>query len=127
MDRNCYSIIMGQSKRVIGLYGEESAVQYLKRKGYSIIERNVYIAGGEIDIVAKKDTLLVFVEVKTRKSDVFVDPLDVLDDKKSQQLIDCCDEYMTQKKLLTFDYRIDLITILICGQENRIEHITGII
>ena len=52
--------------RTIGNYGEELACQYLKKQGYKILERNYRIRGGEVDIVARDQDYLVFVEVKAR-------------------------------------------------------------
>ena len=51
-----------------GQSGEEQACRYLCRHGYEILDRNARLGRGELDIVAKKDDLLVFVEVKTHKS-----------------------------------------------------------
>jgi putative endonuclease len=51
-----------------GRRGEERAARYLARRGYAILARNVRIASGELDIVARKDQLLAFVEVKTHRS-----------------------------------------------------------
>lgn len=53
------------SNKLIGDYGEEKACDYLKNKGFEIIERNWRTRNGEIDIIVKKADLLVFVEVKT--------------------------------------------------------------
>lgn len=52
--------------RVIGNLGEKEAARLLRRKGYRILERNYTAAGSEIDIIARKKNLTVFVEVKTR-------------------------------------------------------------
>lgn len=49
-----------------GKHGEELAAVYLQAQGYQIVFRNFYSKYGELDIVAKKNNLLVFVEVKTR-------------------------------------------------------------
>ncbi|HNV97214.1 MAG TPA: YraN family protein [bacterium] len=58
----------------IGRLGEEIAVKYLQKRGYSIIDRNVYFRCGEIDIIAEKNDILYFIEVKTRTSDKFGPP-----------------------------------------------------
>jgi len=51
-----------------GQAGEERAVRYLQRKGFSILGRNLRLGQGELDIVARQEDLLVFVEVKTHKT-----------------------------------------------------------
>jgi putative endonuclease len=118
---------MNTSNKTLGKQGEDHASAYLIKKGYRILERNIYIGGGEIDIVARKEDLIIFIEVKTRKEASYIESLDVLDERKSQQLADCCEEYMTKKNLLSFDYRIDLIYVIISGIGSRIEQFKGII
>lgn len=54
--------------RKIGKEKEEAALQYLSEHGYEILEQNFYTRGGEIDIIGKKDSYLVFIEVKYRSS-----------------------------------------------------------
>ncbi len=54
------------NRRAFGCAGETLAAAYLEKKGYVITARNVYIGGGEIDLIAETDKDLVFVEVKTR-------------------------------------------------------------
>ena len=51
--------------KITGNAGEEKATQYLLKQGYSIIERNFRTKGGEVDIIAGKDNVVVFVEVKS--------------------------------------------------------------
>jgi putative endonuclease len=54
-------------RRALGLRGEQLAVEHLLRLGYELLARNVRTRGGEIDIVARDGSVLVFVEVKTRR------------------------------------------------------------
>lgn len=54
------------SKRTLGNRGETQVVEYLQSQGFTILARNYLIRGGEIDIIATKKELLIFVEVKTR-------------------------------------------------------------
>src|SRR3990167_10557715 len=60
----------------VAIRGEELAVQFLKEKGYKIIDRNFRKGYGEIDIIAIQGRTLVFVEVKTRTSNQFGTPLE---------------------------------------------------
>lgn len=51
-----------------GRAGEERAARYLKRRGYRLVDRNVRLGRGEIDLIARKDELLVFIEVKSHQT-----------------------------------------------------------
>ena len=57
-----------RENKVTGSIGERIATEYLQKKGYHIIECNAYSRWGEIDIVAEKQNIIIFIEVKTRKS-----------------------------------------------------------
>ena len=67
----------------IGDFGEKAAEDYLVEMDYLILERNYRLKFGEIDIIAAKDGGLVFVEVKTRKSNLFGEPSEYVDRKKA--------------------------------------------
>lgn len=57
-----------------GKLGENIAVRYLRKRGYKIVDRNVHFRCGEIDIIAEKENVLYFVEVKTRTNTKFGPP-----------------------------------------------------
>ncbi len=61
-------------RQVLGRKGEKTAAKYLKRNGWKILERNYVSPVGEVDIIARKDETIAFVEVKTRLSDIFGTP-----------------------------------------------------
>ena len=61
-------------KRRLGFCGEAKAARYLKRRGYKILKRNYKCPFGEVDIIAEKDGVTAFIEVKTRSSDYFGAP-----------------------------------------------------
>ncbi len=80
------------STRSLGSAGEESAVQYLKEHGFTVLGRNVYVGHYEIDILARDDTHLMFIEVKTRRQypdtkTKFGRPADSVDAKKRASLV----------------------------------------
>ena len=64
----------------LGQIGEEAAVIYLKRQGYRIVEQNFRNQLGEIDIIAYEGDTLCFIEVKTRNSDIFGSPFELIID-----------------------------------------------
>jgi len=65
---------MGDNKQDLGKWGEQEASNYLLNKGYKILGRNIRTPHGGIDILASLDQILIFVEVKTRKSTAFGNP-----------------------------------------------------
>ncbi len=69
-----------------GRAGEERAARHLTALGYDILDRNWRCAQGEIDIVAASRTVLVVVEVKTRRTDGFGHPFEAVDARKRQRL-----------------------------------------
>ena len=75
-----------ENKRKIGLYYEDMAVDYLKRNGYQILDRNYRIRGGELDIVAQMDGMLVICEVKYRSSLAQGNPFEAVDMRKQKQI-----------------------------------------
>ncbi len=66
--------IQSKSRKEIGTLGEKLASAYLKRRGFSIVDKNVARKTGEIDLIAEKEGVLHFVEVKTILADEFPDP-----------------------------------------------------
>ena len=96
-----------------GSTGEDLAAAYLSENGYNILNRNWRHARWEVDIIAEKDTILHFVEVKTRRTGKFGHPEENVNKKKIQNLINAAEEYLYQQpqwKRIQFD--ILSITIL---------------
>lgn len=94
-------------KRQVGDFGEEITAEYLENNGYRIIDRNYAKPFGEIDIIAIKDDLIAFVEVKTRKSDAFAYAAEAVDFYKQQRIRRASQAYLMEKNmsdfLMTFD------------------------
>ena len=76
-------------KKTIGNLGEELATEILKANGYYIIRRNFSCPYGEIDIVAIKNKVLSFIEVKTRSSNQYGAPSEAVDLKKKKTYKEC--------------------------------------
>ena len=94
-------------KRQVGDFGEEITAEYLEKNGYRILDRNYSKPFGEIDIIAIKDDLIAFVEVKTRKSDAFAYAAEAVDFYKQQRIRRASQAYLMEKNmsdfLMTFD------------------------
>jgi len=110
-------------KQLIGTKGEELAAQILVSEGYLILGRNFRTAYGEIDIIAQKDTQIVFVEVKTRTNRNYGYPEDSITQSKRSHMLSSADAYIQEQDGGITDWRIDVIAIdctpagQICGYE----------
>lgn len=101
-----------------GNKGEEIATEYLKSKGFDIIDRNFRIRGGEIDIVAIKDNSLVFIEVKTRTSKQFGTGFEAITPWKLKALIKTAQFYKMKHSELPEAMRIDAVSVMLDQQNN---------
>lgn len=110
-----------------GRRGEELASEFLKKKGYKIIDRNFRRGYGEIDIIAVKDKTLVFVEVKTANSTFLISPLEHINYFKLKTLIRSAEFYKSMHPELPSAMRIDAVAVQIDSMGNsKIEHIENI-
>ena len=98
---------------VVGAWGEERAACFLKGAGYAIIGRNVRPnRRDEIDIIARKDDFLVFVEVKTRRREDYGRPLRAVDRDKRHALIRAAAAYLRKAGYPDLFYRFDVVEVL---------------
>lgn len=112
-----------QNNRAKGTRGEKKAVEYLNELGYKIIKQNFFFGkSGEIDIIAEDGDYLVFIEVKSRYSDEYGDPLLSITPKKQRSLRKVAEGYLYVNKITDKDCRFDVITVRFDKGE-KIEHI----
>lgn len=79
-----------------GQLGEKMAIDFLKRGGFVILHQNWRFSHWEVDVIASKDNVLHFIEVKTRRNKKFGFPEEDVSDKKLNNLIDASEEYQFQ-------------------------------
>lgn len=98
-------------QQTLGRKGEDLAVSYLKNQKYEILERNWRSGKAEIDIIAKYDDILIFIEVKAKSSSYYGPPELAVDDKKELLIFSAANRYMEQSQ---YDWaiRFDIISIL---------------
>ncbi len=98
--------------RLLGAKGEQYAARYLREKGYNILSGNVSLGTGELDIVAFKDDIVYFVEVKTRTAGGMTAPAEAVNYKKQENLKSSAAAYITKCKLQKHKYYFDIIEVL---------------
>jgi len=103
--------------RELGLKAEDKAVEFLQKDGYKVIDRNFYSRFGEIDIIAIKDDILHFVEVKSGQGE----PIYNITPKKFSKIVKTADFYLKKTKF-DFDYCFDAVIV----KKNSIEMIENI-
>lgn len=107
----------------IGKIGENLAVNFLEQKGYKIIERNYRFGHGELDIIAEKDQVLIFIEVKTKKYGDFGDPIYWTTRSKQKQIGRIARGYLYEHNITDRDCRFDVITVTWEEGAFKINHI----
>ena len=100
------------STKKIGDMGENYAADYLKRQKYKIIERNYRKRCGEIDIIAEKNGVIAFVEVKTRHSNTLAQPFEAVDRRKQEKIIKTAVNYISENKI-DCDCRFDVCEVFV--------------
>ena len=95
----------------LGAFGEAWAAGHLSRLGYRIIERNVRLRGGELDIVAREGGDLVFVEVKCRRSAAYGTPEESISPRRYEHLARAAAEYQSVRGLDGASVRLDLLAL----------------
>lgn len=112
------------NNRKFGDAGEDLACRYLEKQGYEILKRNKhYSKFCEIDIIAKYKKTVIFVEVKTRKTDSYGSPFEAITKNKYENIKKGVQFYLSENKIK--DYRIDVIGITL-KPEIRINHLKNI-
>lgn len=110
-----------KQNKTTGNIGEEIATKYLLKKGYRIIERNLKLVCGEIDILARDGKTIVIVEVKTVRGSGFGLAQELVRYKKQKKLRQLA--RALEQKYPEATIRIDVIGIEFCFGEDKIEHI----
>lgn len=107
----------------LGTWGEEQAEQYLRLKGYGILHRDWKYRHYDLDIVAYKDGMVIFVEVKTRRDDYLMLPEQAVDRKKIRSLTIASSAYIKLFRV-DADVRFDIISIVGRSDDDmKINHI----
>ena len=109
-------------RKALGELGEKMAREYLKKKGYHILETNFRCREGEIDIVAQDKDYLVFVEVRTRTGSDFGTPEESLTVAKKDRLVSLALAYLQTHRGLPSLFRFDVVAVEL-DQKGRVSRL----
>jgi putative endonuclease len=111
------------NKHAAGLRGQKAAEAFLVQSGYEILHRNYRVRTGEIDLVARHNDYIVFVEVKFRKSTNYGLPRESVGYAKQQKITRTALHFIAKHKLDNNDFRFDVIEILEQNEKMYANHI----
>jgi putative endonuclease len=116
-------IAMEKYRQKFGKQGEALAEEYLKRKGFAILEKNYRYGHKEIDLIGKDGNTIVFIEVKTGRSTKFGTPEWWVSIRKQKNLIEAASDFIQKRNITDCDFRFDVLAITYKEREVNIEHI----
>jgi putative endonuclease len=118
-----------RTRRRLGNFGEAAAAAYLARQGYELLERQWHTSTGEIDLIARHNGQLVFVEVRTRSNRRYGSPEESVTAAKQARLIALAYAYLEAHSLDdTTPWRIDVVAVEVdqhSGRISRLEHVVN--
>jgi putative endonuclease len=111
----------------LGRRGEELAARHLQQIGMQIIDRNVRLSDGEIDLVAREGDELIFVEVKTRIGDLETAPDVAVTASKLERLGRLAEAYVAREATPEQPWRVDVVAVVVerSGRIVQIDHLPG--
>ncbi len=115
--------MMSDHRQRVGRIGEKIANRYLRDEGYEILGTNFRTRYGELDIVARSEGIIVFVEVRTRTSERLGTSVDSVTLSKQQQVRRMASIYLSQYCLADSPVRFDVIAIFLQSTQAKLQHI----
>lgn len=112
--------------RAVGDRGEDLACAHLEALGWEVLERNWRCREGELDVVAREQGVLVFCEVKTRRSERFGAPVEAVSVDKARRLRRLAWAWLAERGLRGEEFRIDVVGVLCAGQRAEVQHLQGV-
>lgn len=114
------------SKKDFGRSGENIAEKYLLNNNYEIIKKNFFCRQGEIDIIAKNNEYIIFIEVKSRSGVLYGNPAEAVGGVKKKHLFNVAKYYLFKNGLEDSYIRFDVIEVLLSKGRFEVNHIKQI-
>ncbi len=113
--------------KVIGELGERIAINYISELKYDVLEKNFRCRNGEIDIIAKDKEIIVFIEVKTRRSLNYGRPAEAVNSSKVKHLVSVAQYYLYRKHLKNCCIRFDVIEVFLIDGKCTLNHLKNVV
>ena len=115
---------MSQDRQDFGRQGEQVAERWLRQRGWRVLQRRFRSGHRDIDLIAERDGLVAFVEVKARRGIEFGDPVEAVNWKKRMELVRSASVWIDRNGRPGEQYRFDVIGVLVQGARVRVRHVT---
>ena len=102
---------MSDARRVVGDAGETAVADWYMAAGFEIVARNWRVRGGELDVIARRGSVLVFCEVKTRRSDAFGLPVEAVTARKQARIRGLATQWLTEHQVRARELRFDVASV----------------
>ena len=110
------------ARRKLGSDGEDVACLHLEEQGYEVLERNYRCEGGEIDIVAVREGIVVFCEVKTRRTGRWGEPSEAVDFQKRARIRRLGAHWLLDRGARPSSVRFDVISLVMDDRGRQLQH-----
>ena len=114
---------MTKTTNSFGALGETVAARWLAQHGYTVLARRWRSGHRDVDVIAERDGIVAFVEVKTRAAMEFGDPVEAVGARKQRSLVRSAREWLARHGNGTREYRFDVIGVLLKERKVWIRHI----
>lgn len=114
---------MSQARQAFGKLGEKIAERWLRQQGWLVVDRRFRNGRRDIDLVVRRESVVVFVEVKARKGDDFGGPVEAVHWRKQRELMRSAQVWIDRNGKPAEDYRFDVFGVLVNGDRVRVRHV----
>jgi putative endonuclease len=113
------------ARRALWSLGEDVAVSFYARRGFRILARNYRAPGGEIDVIARRGSLLVFCEVKARATDRFGLPAEAVNHQKQARVRRLAGAWLSRSRPGRVRVRFDIVSVIVSRDRVELTHLPG--
>jgi putative endonuclease len=108
-------------RRAVGVAGEDAVAAWYAARGYEVLARNWRVRGGELDVVARRDRVVVFCEVKTRRGDRFGAPVEAVTAAKQRRIRGLARQWLAANPARATQLRFDVASVTPTGRGWTVE------